>query len=144
MEDFYTSLEDEAFNAHMATPPFLPCVEANLNNGEERFLVEAPIDTLINGNFNKVPLIIAIAPKEGMYRLEIFEESKTSMANNFSQYLPSNLKYKTEKEKEETIKSIKKLLFSKWRHNKNGIYRFFYRYLLYLSSIYVCQIKFQK
>lgn len=131
VEEFYTLLEDEGFNKKMVTTSFLPCVEnSNLDNGEESLIVEAPIKTLIRGDFNKVPVLVAFAPKEGMYTMNQYEESKSSMVEDILPYLPNTLNFANREEANKATIPLQEYYFPDLEMTKEG-------YIDFITDIYI-------
>ncbi|KPJ17074.1 Esterase FE4 [Papilio machaon] len=89
---------------------FSPCIE-NFHEGIEPFLTESPTDILKNGENQKLPVLTGFANMEGISRLIQFGKWRTAMTENFSEFLPVDLKFSDEKLKEEIAKEIKQHYF---------------------------------
>ncbi|XP_045533324.1 esterase E4-like [Pieris brassicae] len=89
---------------------FAPCIEKD--QGLERIVTESPLDTLKKGDFKKIPVLTGFSNMEGLSRSIKFGSWREKMNENFSDFLPADLKFKTEDEKNELIKEIKKYYFN--------------------------------
>ncbi|XP_013135424.1 PREDICTED: esterase E4-like [Papilio polytes] len=89
---------------------FAPCIE-NVHEGIEPFLTESPTDILKKGENQKLPVLTGFANMEGISRLIQFGKWRTPMTENFSEFLPVDLKFPDEKTKEEVAKEIKQRYF---------------------------------
>lgn len=115
LEQFYKSSSFETLNKVSIsfrtdyTFGFSPCVEGD--TGEEVFLDDAPINILKRGDFNKVPMLCGFAEMEGLMYIAQFEIWKEKMNEKFSDFLPADLKFENEEQKEEVAQSVKKFYF---------------------------------
>ncbi|XP_075984481.1 carboxylic ester hydrolase-like [Anticarsia gemmatalis] len=115
LEKFYKSLSYESLTADGfldridSTFMFAPCIERDTGDGA--FLTEPPINILKRGDYDKVPLLYGFADMEGLMRIDFFDMWKTKMNNKFSDFLPVDLKFETEDEKEQVAAQIKKFYF---------------------------------
>nr|UXP71939.1 esterase [Manduca sexta] len=125
LEKFYKSatLEQITIDAFVdkkdSTFVFSPCVERNI--GEEVFLDEDPLTILQNGNYEKLPLLIGFANMEGLVRIEFFETWKSAMNEKFSDFLPADLTFKNEKQKQEIANIVKQFYFGNKPVNNDNI-----------------------
>ncbi|XP_028170038.1 venom carboxylesterase-6-like [Ostrinia furnacalis] len=88
---------------------FSPCVEADI--GIERFLHDTPVNIIKNGDYVRRPLLYGFANMEGLYRTRYFESWTVGMNDNYSDYLPADLGFRTEEEKQEAAERIKQFYF---------------------------------
>ncbi|CAH2093602.1 unnamed protein product [Euphydryas editha] len=115
LENFYKNLPLEKLlsvdflNEANSATVFAPCIERNI--GQEMFLDDYPSNILLHGEYPRVPLLIGITKMEGMYRLTNFESWKTMMNSNFSMFLPEDLIFETDNEKEFITEKIKRFYF---------------------------------
>ncbi|XP_052753640.1 esterase FE4-like [Galleria mellonella] len=115
LEEFYKTVPYEI----IASKPFLDvpdstfgftlCVERD--TGEEKFLDDTPVNILKNGKYNKVPLLYGFANMEGLFRLPLFELWKDRINEKFSDFLPADLQFENENQKDEVAEQIKKFYF---------------------------------
>ncbi|XP_041973805.1 cholinesterase 1-like [Aricia agestis] len=86
-----------------------PCVERNI--GVEMFLTESPYDILKKGDYEKLPMLYGFTNMEGLMRIffnrGLVVPDLEYMNKNFSSYLPANLQFKNEKERNEVMERIK-------------------------------------
>ncbi|CAG9782828.1 unnamed protein product [Diatraea saccharalis] len=115
LEEFYknasleTLISDSFFFVKDSTTYFSPCLESDV--GQEIFLAESPYNILKSGNYEKLPLLAGFADSEGLMRADIFDQWKNDMNDNFSEYIPHNLQFKSKLEKESVVKEIKEFYF---------------------------------
>lgn len=88
---------------------FVPCVERNI--GEETFLEDAPVNILKGGKYRKVPVLSGFANMEGSGRIAQFPSWKNEMNERFSDFLPADLTFRSEKERTEVAQKIKQFYF---------------------------------
>ncbi|CAH4038116.1 unnamed protein product [Pieris brassicae] len=117
LTEFYltANMKDLALNSlnyflPNSTFGFAPCIERD--QGLERIVTESPLDTLKKGDFKKIPVLTGFSNMEGLSRSIKFGSWREKMNENFSDFLPADLKFKTEDEKNELIKEIKKYYFN--------------------------------
>ncbi|XP_045761416.1 para-nitrobenzyl esterase-like [Maniola jurtina] len=96
-----------------------PCVERDL--GEEMFLDDSPVDILRSGNFKKVPMLYGFASMEGLFRMPLFDHWKNFMNSKFSDFLPADLKFKSETEKEQVAERVKRFYFGDKLINEESV-----------------------
>lgn len=117
LEKFYTkaSFKKLTANTFSGAPgtaiSFEPCIERDI--GEEAFLTEAPVNIISKGKYQKVPILFGICNMEGLVRVNYFEMWLEKFNSKFSQYLPSNLKFESQEQKEEIAKKVKEFYFGK-------------------------------
>ncbi|CAH0722796.1 unnamed protein product, partial [Brenthis ino] len=106
-----------------------PCVERDL--GEERFLEDNPVNILKSGNFTKYPTLVGFSNMEGLFFIQMFEYWKNMMNTRFSDFLPGDLHFQDDKEKEEVAEQVKKFYFKNKLVGKDTITA----YVDYLSDV---------
>ncbi|CAH0600382.1 unnamed protein product [Chrysodeixis includens] len=115
LEKFYKTAPIELLSADTfldrtdATFLFSPCIERETE--DEAFLTESPLSILKNGNYKKLPVLYGFAEKEGMWRLIAYDGFMNKMNEKFSDFLPPDLHFKSEEEKEAVADKIKKFYF---------------------------------
>ncbi|CAH0600386.1 unnamed protein product [Chrysodeixis includens] len=115
LEEFYKTASWESLTADAfftrpdSTFLFSPCVERD--TGTEAFLTESPLSILQKGAYKKLPVLYGFANMEGLLRVQLFEDWKHKMNKKFSDFLPADLTFKTEEEKEEVADKVKKFFF---------------------------------
>ncbi|XP_026319643.1 juvenile hormone esterase-like [Hyposmocoma kahamanoa] len=116
LEEFYKSAPFEVLTSANfltrsdSTFMFVPCIERYTET--ERFLDDAPVNILKSGNYNKVPLLYGFANMEGLLRVQMGYDLFTyKMNSKFSDFLPGDLKFESEAQKEEVAKQIKEFYF---------------------------------
>ncbi|CAG9782833.1 unnamed protein product [Diatraea saccharalis] len=116
LENFYKTAsydvltEKSSFNRTDNTFVFTPCIERN--TGPNSVLIDSPYNIMKKGNYNKIPLLYGLTKMEGMFRLPLFETWKDAMNENFADFLPADLTFKTDTEKREVIGRIKQFYFN--------------------------------
>lgn len=88
---------------------FAPCIEKD--QGLERIVTESPLDTFKKGDFQNIPVLTGFSNMEGLSRSIKFGTWREEMNENFAVFLPADLHFKTEEEKNEIIKEIKNYYF---------------------------------
>ncbi|KAJ2952220.1 hypothetical protein O0L34_g4498 [Tuta absoluta] len=89
---------------------FTPCVERNI--GQDVFLDDTPYNILKKGDYMKVPMLYGFSNKEGLYRVDYgYQFFIEGMNKKFSDYLPNDLQFKDENEKEQVATMIKEFYF---------------------------------
>ncbi|XP_045761412.1 para-nitrobenzyl esterase-like isoform X6 [Maniola jurtina] len=115
LQDFYKSISYELLQSgnvvHRTDSDFLmtPCVERDI--GEERFLEDSPVNILKRGDFDKLPMLYGFTNMEGLMRIDVFDSWKNKMNTKFSDFLPPDLQFKSEKQKEAVADKIKMFYF---------------------------------
>ncbi|XP_075984511.1 para-nitrobenzyl esterase-like [Anticarsia gemmatalis] len=115
LEWFYKTLSDDALRADAflvrkdSTFVFVPCVERD--TGDEVFLDDSPTNILKKGDYNKVPMLYGFTDMEGLMRAHYFDLWKSGMNDKFSDFLPADLKFDSDKQKEKVADRIKKFYF---------------------------------
>lgn len=99
---------DPFFDRTDATFVFGPCVERDT---KDAFLTESPLSILKKGNYKKVPLLYGFANMEGLMRIDFFDYWKNKMNENFADFLPADLQFDSDEERDEVISKIKKFYF---------------------------------
>ncbi|KAI5642271.1 carboxylesterase family domain-containing protein [Phthorimaea operculella] len=87
---------------------FTPSVERDQRDaGVERFLTDNPDSILKSGNYTKVPMLYGFGNMEGMFRISLdYNTFKDGMNAKFSDYLPRDLHFTDDVEKENEAKKI--------------------------------------
>lgn len=115
LEQFYRNISYEQLlsidlgNTKDVAVVFSPCVERSI--GLEMFLDDTPVNIIKKKNYKQVPLLYGWAGMEGIYRLPNFEEWKSEMNEDFTQFLPSDLQFESFEHKQKVAKQIKELYF---------------------------------
>ncbi|XP_022828343.1 esterase FE4-like [Spodoptera litura] len=116
LTEFYTTTPldvltstSAVFGRPESTFLFAPCVERDI--GVEMFLSESPRKILSEGNYKKLPVLYGFADLEGLMHFQYFEDWKNKMNEKFSDFLPADLKFKSEEEREEVATKIKQFYF---------------------------------
>ncbi|CAG4922138.1 unnamed protein product [Colias eurytheme] len=136
LEEFYKTISHEILysvlpiNRTDATFLFSPCVERDTEGDE--FLTDSPVNILQNGDYVKLPMLYGFANMEGLIREPLFEEWKDKMSNKFSDFLPPDLQFADEAEKEEVANKIRKFYFGDGPINDEKILN----YIDYFSDIF--------
>lgn len=91
---------------------FLPIIEPDF--GQSRFLVEHPIKTILNDNWNKVPVLTGIARDEFVsLGLPVLQNDgfRSKMENNFNEVAPACFMYESDTERSRNISAVLKYQF---------------------------------
>ncbi|KAL4705245.1 hypothetical protein ACJJTC_010264 [Scirpophaga incertulas] len=116
LEQFYKTasfdilIADTFMNRTDSVFIFSPCVERKI--GAENFLTDSPYNILKSGKYRKLPILYGFANMEGMLRLPFYETWKHKMNENFADFLPVDLQFVSEEEKNGVIEKIKKFYFN--------------------------------
>ncbi|KOB58168.1 Carboxylesterase, partial [Operophtera brumata] len=114
LEQFYKTapfeilIKDSFFDRPDSTVVFSPCVE---RASKEAFLDESPVDILKNAHYKKLPVLHGFANMEGLVRIDFFDYWKNRMNETFSDFLPADLKFESEEQKEDVAKKVKEFYF---------------------------------
>uniref|UniRef100_A0A2A4J3H7 Carboxylic ester hydrolase n=1 Tax=Heliothis virescens TaxID=7102 RepID=A0A2A4J3H7_HELVI len=113
LEDFYknTPLESLYFSALREDSSLFhsPCIEAHTS--EETVLDDSPYDIIKSGNYRKVPILIGTTNMEGLIQVNKLQMWEMAMNENFSDFLPADLQFDKEEQKEEIAKKVKEFYF---------------------------------
>nr|AII21988.1 odorant degrading enzyme CXE14 [Sesamia inferens] len=115
LEEFYKTAplklltSDSFFDRTDSTFMFSPCVERD--TGDEAFLTESPLSILKKGNYKKLPMLYGFANMEGLMRVMFYDFWKPKMNEKFSDFLPADLKFESDEEREVVADKIKKYYF---------------------------------
>lgn len=101
---------------------FTPCVERD--TGAEVFLDDAPVNIIRSGRYKKLPMLFGFTNMEGLLQTPNFNSWKEKMNDKFSQFLPVDLQFENEAEKEEVAKSVKEFYFGDKLIDENSILGF--------------------
>ncbi|CAH0406087.1 unnamed protein product [Chilo suppressalis] len=88
---------------------FVVCVERDI--GQERFLEDAPLNILRNKTQKILPMFYGFASLEGAWRYNMFDVWSAPMNNNFSDFLPADLRFENETQREEVAERVKDFYF---------------------------------
>lgn len=117
LEEFYKTVPTNVFAEHFELSLsignkilFTPCVEAD--HGDERFLPDAPWNIITRGGYPTLPILYGFAELEGSVREEDFGVVNDEMNENFADFLPEDLAFETEDERQAVGNLIKQLYFS--------------------------------
>lgn len=99
------------FTFHNNSVWFAPCVEDKSLPGS--VLTDAPINILKYGEYQKIPYISIYVEMEGSMRTEQGNHQQwlEHMQNNFSDFLPVDLKFKDEKQRLDKAKEVREFYF---------------------------------
>ncbi|XP_072935724.1 juvenile hormone esterase-like [Epargyreus clarus] len=128
LENFYktvsydTLLSIDAMSDIDIMYTFSPCVERD--TGVERFLDDNPINILKSGNYQKRPMLYGFANMEGLFRVNLFDAWKDKMNANFADFLPADLQFENEEQKEAVAAKIKQFYFNDTPITGDKIQRF--------------------
>lgn len=92
-----------------STFDFVPCVERE--TGVEIFIDDAPLNIIEKGDYRKVPMLFGFADMEGLLQIDNFSIWKQKLNEKFSEFLPADLQFDSDEEKEEVAKAIKEYYF---------------------------------
>lgn len=115
LEEFFTSVPLEKLNTVNlmfrtdSTFLFSPCIEHK--NDENSFLDDSPVNILKTGDYEKYPTLYGFANMEGLFRAPSFEVWKDEMNQKFSNFLPADLQFESDQQKEEVASNIKQFYF---------------------------------
>lgn len=102
--DTFLSRKDSSF-------VFVPCIEDS--GRKDMFLHDSPTNILKSGDFIKVPMLYGFTSMEGLMRVPLFNSWKLAMNQNFSEFLPPDLIFENDGEKQEVSRQIKEFYFGK-------------------------------
>ncbi|KOB64108.1 Carboxylesterase [Operophtera brumata] len=112
LEKFLKSLPvDKLYNVTNAiintnsTLGFVPCVERK--TGFDVFMDKQPADIIKHCGYRRVPMLYGFCNMEGLLDIGMFPLWKSKMNEKFSDFLPADLKFSNDDEKEEVAKCIK-------------------------------------
>lgn len=86
-----------------------PCIEHEVSNNT--IIAENLFDILKSGNFPKLPTLYGNTDREGKYRINDFDVWKDRMNEKFSDFLPQDLGFSSELEKEQVAQEVKQFYF---------------------------------
>lgn len=102
---------------------FTPCVEREIA-GIETFLEDTPLNILKQGNYRKVPVLYGFTDMEGYMFLGAFDELKVKMNERFSDFIPIDLQFESEEQKNEVAQKIKEFYFRDQPIDENDVIGF--------------------
>lgn len=138
LEEFYKTQPYDTLNSVDETNQyngdlyFSPCIENDL--GEEMFLHESPVNIIQSESFRKVPLLYGFTDMEGLLRIDQYDDWFDAMNDNFSEFLPADLEFEDENEKERVAQSVKEFYFG---NSRVGI-RTIFGYIYYFTDAIFC------
>lgn len=114
LEEYYRSAPTEFLMISQASLKnsatlFSPCVERDL--GKERILEDAPITILNRGENKLYPMLYGFTDMEGMMRLSYLNNWIISMNQNFSEFLPGDLQFDSEEQRDKIAQRTKEFYF---------------------------------
>ncbi|KAJ8734929.1 hypothetical protein PYW08_014179 [Mythimna loreyi] len=110
----YETLTLDAFFARKdSTFVFSVCVERDTGTGEDIFLHDAPINILMNGDYQKMPMLYGFTNMEGLFRIINFDSWSIEMNDKFSDFMPADLIFENDEEKEKVAEQVKEFYFHK-------------------------------
>lgn len=86
-----------------------PCLERDL--GYDRYLEDTPINIIKAGDYVRYPTLYGWANMEGLYRILQFDEWKVKMNEDFSNFIPTDLKFESDEQKKEVAQKVKEFYF---------------------------------
>lgn len=92
-----------------STVLFSPCIERR--KGNQAFLDESPYNIIKSGKYNKIPMLIGISNMEGSLQMHHVGIWKDSMNTKFSDFLPNDIKFQSNDEREMVSNKIKEFYF---------------------------------
>ncbi|KAI5638923.1 carboxylesterase family domain-containing protein [Phthorimaea operculella] len=120
LEEFYKTLSYDDINnidglafvlKYVNQILFTPCVERDTGVGE-MFLDDSPVNILKKGEYNKVPVLYGFANMDGLFRVSIgYEQFTAGMNKKFSDFLPFDLQFKDQIEKDKVANEVKEFYF---------------------------------
>ncbi|XP_045761414.1 juvenile hormone esterase-like [Maniola jurtina] len=132
LEQFYKTVPLDILNSVQITHRkdsvtiMAPCIERDI--GEERFLHDSPINILKSGNFEKLPLLYGFTDMDGVLKFPQFYDWIDEMNTNFSDFLPADLQFKNQNEKEKIAQQIRRFYFGQKQISKKTAKEFIYYY----------------
>ncbi|XP_045453160.1 esterase FE4-like [Melitaea cinxia] len=116
-------LAEKSLNYYLknSTFGFAPCIENEIE-GIEPIITESPLELMKKG-FNKdISVVTGFSNMEGISRTIKFGEWREEMNDDFAQFLPADLKFDSEKSKNDFIKEIKQFYFEGKEINANSLH----------------------
>ena len=114
LEQFYKTASFDLLTAQAvddrtdSTFLFSACVERKTDGA---VLTETPLNIIKSGNYKKIPMLYGFTNMEGLIRATFFETWKDLMNAKFSDFLPVDLKFESDEEREEVAETVKKFYF---------------------------------
>ncbi|XP_050673244.1 juvenile hormone esterase-like, partial [Leptidea sinapis] len=128
LEEFYKTISYAELVSKSCTGLFSPCVERDL--GLEAIITKSPVSILKSGNYQKVPILQGFTEHEGLHLIGLFNSTKAMMNRNFSAFLPGDLSFKNDEEKQRVASNVKRFYFGDKEVNDETILNF----VIYLSD----------
>lgn len=136
LDEFYKTISYDlllsdisAFTSTNADFSFTPCIEKDL--GQEMILDDSPVNIITKGEYNMVPVLYGFANMEGMLRLPLFDDWARQMNENLADFIPYDLYFEDDNEKQEVVGKIKEFYFG---NNNVGLYTLF-DYINFFSDV---------
>lgn len=126
LEEFYKTVPYDTLNSfgvmnvYNSNLFFSPCIEADL--GQEMFLDDSPINIIKNERYTKVPLLYGFTDMEGLLRLSLYDDRVNVMDQHFSEFLPADLEFENEEEKEAVAQIVRQHYFGNSRIGIRNIF----------------------
>lgn len=117
LEEFYKTAPIDTFlqltvSFDSATSmSFSPCVEADNGGDEERFLPDSPWSIIRNRNYTALPILYGFTDYESSLYTPDFDGISNMMNLDFKNYLPFDLQFESEQQKEEVASAVKQFYF---------------------------------
>ncbi|KAJ8725467.1 hypothetical protein PYW08_003650 [Mythimna loreyi] len=114
LEQFYKTISIDALTAEPfetrtdSSLLFGPCLERNTNGA---FLTESPLSIIKKGDYKKLPVLYGFTNMEGLLVISLFDTWKVKMNENFSDFLPADLKFESDEERQQVADTVKKFYF---------------------------------
>ncbi|KAI5642281.1 carboxylesterase family domain-containing protein [Phthorimaea operculella] len=120
LEKMYTSGFALMYDTSTKNIQFTPCIERD--TGVERFLDDNPVNILKSGDYNKVPMLYGYSNLEGYMRVQDgYNTFMSDINEKFSDYLPNDLQFENEEEKERVANEVKQFYFGDKRIDNDTI-----------------------
>ncbi|XP_026743125.1 esterase FE4-like [Trichoplusia ni] len=104
------AVESKKFFLTNSTFGIAPCVEREIENVEP-FMTEPPLITLHRGDYKQLPILTGFSNMEGISRTIKLYDWMDMMNEDFSVFLPADLKIDDKKARDDLIADIRKLYF---------------------------------
>ncbi|KAL4706052.1 hypothetical protein ACJJTC_013519 [Scirpophaga incertulas] len=98
---------------------FAPCIESTVMNPQP-LLTESPVDILKKNEFKKIPILTGFSDMEGLSRVNKFQEWVEIMNVNFEKFLPADLVFDNDSDREKAVRKIKYYYFKDQEVTQNS------------------------
>ncbi|VVC88037.1 unnamed protein product [Leptidea sinapis] len=135
LEDFFKNVSYESLTSinvlARLDSTFLmsPCIERS--NSGEAFLTDSPLGIIKHGLYPKIPTLYGFTSMEGLVRLPLFDQFKDAMNKNFQDFLPPDLKFQNDEERQAVAQKVKEFYFGNSNIDSDTILE----YINYFSDI---------